>query len=997
MRLGKVAAVGVVLVLVLVVGPVSSTHAGPISPSGATPALFANPQTRSVSGDTRSSSLNGSNSSGPYSIDFSEFGLANNVTWNVTLMGITFPTRSSVPIGAEPTGTLYDPENHNMYIALDSGFVNVYNGSTNAQIGSIPVGLSARWMALDTANGDVYVTNTGSNNVSVIDGRTDKVIDNVNVESNPIGIAYDATNGNIYVANSQFWSGSGGNTISVINTTQNTVVQTISVGNTPRTIAYDPTDQLLFVPNYYSNNLSLISTSTDRVVGSISFNSTVIGPMYDSVNHLLYVAEDQLNLLEEVNVSTDSIVGSIPVGPVPQHPVYDPLDGFIFVPDEGALSIAVIDPTSEEVIGWLPSEASAGAAGVDLANGVLYITGWESGEPLLLENLSGLVFLPPESQTNTTYAGAGAIEFSESPGCYHYEVTSVGGYAANPTNGFVNITNSPLTVSVSFGAQQYDVRFVESGLGTNFVHWSVSLAGVTLTATTGLANGNVIDFGGYPSAAYPYAIPPVVGYALTSPAASGTVVVSGASVRVNVVFVPTAFDVKFTQTGIPDTVMWELTFNGSTSWVRGGGIDLGYYPNGTYLYAVGAVRGIMLISPPANGTVVVAGAAVQVNLTFLVTGFDVSFTQRGLPSTTVWSVDLAGTVINTTGSSMDFGYFPNGTYLYSVSIPTGYSLTSGPANATVTVAGMPLVVNLTFELLPQPIIFHEYFLPYGPLTRYGWTVVLGGVEQHSTGTTIEYIAPKGNYSYLIIGPPGWEVLGVWPSGSLEVSTGGWLVNFLFVAGATPTLTFAEVGLPKGETWCASVTNWTHCADTTTIKFSDLTPGSYWSNVAPKAGYVLVARNLRSTQYIPLPSLVSVSGRSLTVQVEFCYTIAFTESGLPSPNGDWSVTVKGTTWWAVGSTINLTEPNGTYSYRIASVPGYTHTSSPAKVLVSGSNATVTVVFAPRAKHPHGSSPSAGGSASFLVPTTAPRAVSRRPTASFPAGPIAVGPPSRPRSA
>ena len=377
MRLGKVAAVGVVLVLVLVVGPVSSTHAGPISPSGATPALFANPQTRSVSGDTRSSSLNGSNSSGPYSIDFSEFGLANNVTWNVTLMGITFPTRSSVPIGAEPTGTLYDPENHNMYIALDSGFVNVYNGSTNAQIGSIPVGLSARWMALDTANGDVYVTNTGSNNVSVIDGRTDKVIDNVNVESNPIGIAYDATNGNIYVANSQFWSGSGGNTISVINTTQNTVVLTISVGNTPRTIAYDPTDQLLFVPNYYSNNLSLISTSTDRVVGSISFNSTVIGPMYDSVNHLLYVAEDQLNLLEEVNVSTDSIVGSIPVGPVPQHPVYDPLDGFIFVPDEGALSIAVIDPTSEEVIGWLPSEASAGAAGVDLANAL------NLGEPLL--------------------------------------------------------------------------------------------------------------------------------------------------------------------------------------------------------------------------------------------------------------------------------------------------------------------------------------------------------------------------------------------------------------------------------------------------------------------------------------------------------------------------------------------------------------------------------------------------------------------------------------
>jgi len=72
-----------------------------------------------------------------------------------------------------------------------------------------------------------------------------------------------------------------------------------------------------------------------------------------------------------------------------------------------------------------------------------------------------------------------------------------------------------------------------------------------------------------------------------------------------------------------------------------------------------------------------------------------------------------------------------------------------------------------------------------------------------------------------------------------------------------------------------------------------------------------------------------------------YSVSFSENGLPSGT-QWSVILDGSRVSSTSNTIEFTEPNGTYSYSIPSVPGFT--SLPTGTLsVSGSAVTETIIF------------------------------------------------------
>jgi len=56
-----------------------------------------------------------------------------------------------------------------------------------------------------------------------------------------------------------------------------------------------------------------------------------------------------------------------------------------------------------------------------------------------------------------------------------------------------------------------------------------------------------------------------------------------------------------------------------------------------------------------------------------------------------------------------------------------------------------------------------------------------------------------------------------------------------------------------------------------------------------------------------------------------YTVTFTETGLPYGTS-WSVTFNGTTESSSTNTITFNEPNGIYSFSIASISGYSASPS-----------------------------------------------------------------------
>jgi YVTN family beta-propeller protein len=78
----------------------------------------------------------------------------------------------------------------------------VINGTSNAVVENIPVGLGPNGIAYDQSNGNVYVSNFMNGTVSVIDGLKNDVTDTIALEANstPNGILYDPDTDSLFVA-----------------------------------------------------------------------------------------------------------------------------------------------------------------------------------------------------------------------------------------------------------------------------------------------------------------------------------------------------------------------------------------------------------------------------------------------------------------------------------------------------------------------------------------------------------------------------------------------------------------------------------------------------------------------------------------------------------------------------------------------------------------------------------------------------------------------------
>jgi YVTN family beta-propeller protein len=94
------------------------------------------------------------------------------------------------------------------------GNVIIINGSYQV-VSRVPVGKNPLDMTYSSANGAVYIANSGSNYVSVISGTKNEEINRIFVGEQPTGITYSHTNNQIYVANKN------SSTLSVIDSTKN--------------------------------------------------------------------------------------------------------------------------------------------------------------------------------------------------------------------------------------------------------------------------------------------------------------------------------------------------------------------------------------------------------------------------------------------------------------------------------------------------------------------------------------------------------------------------------------------------------------------------------------------------------------------------------------------------------------------------------------------------------------------------------------------------------
>jgi YVTN family beta-propeller protein len=268
----------------------------------------------------------------------------------------TLTSSGSIPVGGTPVASAYDPSNGDLYVA-NSGTNNVTVLSGDHAVGSVPVGSNPNGATFDTANGNVYVANYGSDNVSLISGTSP--VGQVGVGEGPSSAAYDPVTGEVYVANSL------SNNVSVIS--GSVVVASVNVGTYPFGLAYDAQNGEIYVANEGSGNVTVISGNL--AVANLPAGTEPYAVAFDPGNGDIYVA----------NVGSDTVslfngtqaFGSVSVGSGPDGLAYDPVTGAMVVADFSSDNLSVI--FGSDLVETLPGGSGPSGLSSEPATGTLWV------------------------------------------------------------------------------------------------------------------------------------------------------------------------------------------------------------------------------------------------------------------------------------------------------------------------------------------------------------------------------------------------------------------------------------------------------------------------------------------------------------------------------------------------------------------------------------------------------------------------------------------------
>lgn len=313
--------------------------------------------------------------------------------------------------------------------------------------------------------------------------------------------------------------------------------------------------------------------------------------------------------------------------------------------------------------------------------------------------------------------------------------------------------------------------------------------------------------------------------------------------------------------------------------------------------------------------------------------YALTFSETGLPSGTHWAVHVQGVSYPGTTSSIQV-LVQNGSYPWYLVAVTGYH--GAPANGTAVISGAPVTVLIAYSANPPPPKYAVTFSETGLAAGTNWQVTLNGTTLPSSTSAIVFEEANGSYPFSIPAVTGYAPSPASGSVTVDGSAQGQGIAFSAVASSY-TLSFVESGLTAGTQWTVQVGTSIQSSTTAWVNFTEA-PGTYGYEIGAIAGFTSS----------PTSGSTTVLDSNTTVPVAFTklasgeFTVIFTETGLPTGTS-WSVTLGTTTTPSTGTTIAFTEMNGTYSYSVGAVNGYTIGVASGSIKVAGENTGATVVF------------------------------------------------------
>jgi len=202
------------------------------------------------------------------------------------------------------------------------------------------------------------------------------------------------------------------------------------------------------------------------------------------------------------------------------------------------------------------------------------------------------------------------------------------------------------------------------------------------------------------------------------------------------------YPIAFTEAGLPLGTNWTVTVNGLSNGSSGPTVHFNE-PNGTFTYTVTSLLpgtpGVQFTAASASGSFALAGAGTSLSVAYL-PEFLLAATPT-MPGSGVVNPSsgwfLSGMTVNLSAlaapGELFVGWSGYGTGAYN-----------GAANPAPVVMDAPVTEDARFApATTYPITYTESGLPPGS----AWTVTTNGVRDSSTGTTVVFNEPNGNYSF----------------------------------------------------------------------------------------------------------------------------------------------------------------------------------------------------------------------------------------------------------
>ena len=287
-------------------------------------------------------------------------------------------------------------------------------------------------------------------------------------------------------------------------------------------------------------------------------------------------------------------------------------------------------------------------------------------------------------------AATTTLVFDVVNGTYDYTIWSVNGYKLQSTSSSsVVVGGSNSSITVNYSPVLYVVTFHETGIN-NGTKWGVDINGNASTSISSYLHLSL------PNATYQYYMLKVPGFVLAG-AEYGNITVNGSGFQVPIAFYEYTFALKVVETGLPTGTNWSAAVGGLSLSSKTSTITF-EEPNGTYSVSVSGVVGYNQSVNPPLVSIFNGSRTVEVN--FSQAFYNVVFRESGLSSGLNWSVTVDSTTHYSTGSTIVF-YEPDGSYVYNVSQPSGFKMTSSDGILRVNGSGLSVSLNFTTASAPN--------------------------------------------------------------------------------------------------------------------------------------------------------------------------------------------------------------------------------------------------------------------------------------------------------